>query len=475
MTGSILLNNNLTISGQLFGTSSYSSMIAMSPSNKVLIDNGSQGVIFGGTIGQGAYTYNLPTASGTLALTSDLGSYLPLNGGTLTGGLYINPTNTATVGLDVASNTTRFRSDNLEGFKRQLEITMGSGTLVQMVAKGFGASYGTDLAFYSSTSGGVNGSPAIYITGTNNRVGIKTGTPAYDLDVSGTLRNTTSAYFATTSGNVGIGTSSPIDSNKLTVLMNDATNGTGIAIKAVNNGGIASQPALTFLNGSGNYIGQIVADNGTGYLAFNTGTSNTERMRITSGGGVYFGTTGGINANINYEFRASKSIGGVAVLSAYNTSTFDASPSFSCYKGSTDTSSNNRFIQFYCNGESQPMGGIVGNGATNVQFASISDIREKENIVSIYDSLNKILALNPVEFDWINTGEHIKAGFVAQQVEEIFPEYVVENMSNDGKEERKGLTGGMSSGIIAHLVKAIQEQNQTIQELSNRLIKLESK
>jgi hypothetical protein len=194
-------------------------------------------------------------------------------------------------------------------------------------------------------------------------------------------------------------------------------------------------------------------------------TSDLERMRITSAGGVYFGTTGGINGNINYEFRASNSNGGVAILSAYNTSTFASSPSISCYKGSSDTSSANRFIQFYCNGESQPMGGIVGNGATNVQFASISDIREKENIVSIYDSLNKILALNPVEFDWINTGEHIKAGFVAQQVEEIFPEYVVENMSNDGEEERKGLTGGMSSGIIAHLVKAIQEMNTKIIQL----------
>jgi hypothetical protein len=124
----------------------------------------------------------MPNASGTLALTSNLSAYLPLTGGTLTGQLYINPTNTATVGLDVASNTTRFRSDNLEGFKRQLEITMGSGTLVQMVAKGFGGTYGTDLAFYTSTSGGVNGSPAMYITG-GNKIGIGTGSPSEQLSV----------------------------------------------------------------------------------------------------------------------------------------------------------------------------------------------------------------------------------------------------------------------------------------------------
>ena len=132
----------------------------------------------------GTKTYTLPDASGTLALTSDLGSYLPLTGGTLTGQLYINPTNTATVGLDVASNTTRFRSDNLEGFKRQLTIGMSSGTVINMIAQGYGGTYGTDLAFYTSSASGVNGSPAMYITG-GNKIGILNGTPSATFDVTG--------------------------------------------------------------------------------------------------------------------------------------------------------------------------------------------------------------------------------------------------------------------------------------------------
>lgn len=51
-------------------------------------------------------------------------------------------------------------------------------------------------------------------------------------------------------GNVGIGTTSP--EHKLTVVMDGATNGTGVAIKAVNSGGVGSQPGLTFLNSLGN-------------------------------------------------------------------------------------------------------------------------------------------------------------------------------------------------------------------------------
>ena len=39
------------------------------------------------------------------------------------------------------------------------------------------------------------------------------------------------------------------------------------------------------------------------------------------------------------------------------------------------------------------MGGIVGNGASNVQFASISDAREKTNVQPISGSLNKIISL----------------------------------------------------------------------------------
>lgn len=121
------------------------------------------------------------------------------------------------------------------------------------------------------------------------------------------------------------------------------------------------------------------------------------------------------------------------------------------------------------------MGGIVGNGAENAQFATISDVREKTNIQPISNSLEKIAALKPVSFDWIKSGEHVKAGFVAQDVEQVFPEFVVENMANDGEEARKGLTGGMTGGIIAHLVSAIQEQQAMINELKAKVAALETK
>jgi hypothetical protein len=100
---------------------------------------------------------------------------------------------------------------------------------------------------------------------------------------AGSNATTLDRLMINSSGDVAINTGTPIGSNKLTVLMNDNTNGTGIAIKAVNDGGSASQPALSYFNGSGNLIAKIVADNGTGYLSINTSSSNTERFRIGVG------------------------------------------------------------------------------------------------------------------------------------------------------------------------------------------------
>ena len=42
----------------------------------------------------------------------------------------------------------------------------------------------------------------------------------------------------------------------------------------------------------------------------------------------------------------------------------------------------------------------------------------------------------------------LEAGFIAQEVlKSILPEYVIENIANDGEEPRKGTTGGMYSRI----------------------------
>jgi hypothetical protein len=116
------------------------------------------------------------------------------------------------------------------------------------------------------------------------------------------------------------------------------------------------------------------------------------------------------------------------------------------------------------------MGAIGGAGLNNVQFIASSDERLKENIKPITGSLDKILALNPVSFDWKANGEHREAGFVAQEVEKVFPEYV---STDDDEMKTKNIGGGMTAGYVAELTKALQEANDKITALEARVKTLE--
>ena len=312
-------------------------------------------------------------------------------------------------------------------------------------------SYGVDadstLALASTTSGTGSIRFGDGTSGTDANAGLL----RYDHSANAMIfwTNTTERMRIDSSGNVGIGTSSP--DSKLRI-QSDNTSGTAFKIR---DGGT---PTGNLIDVSSGAYGQS--------------------LLLTASGNLLVGTTSNTNASAKGIIAGSMEDGGKAVFDIQNTSTSsnsDPSPSLSCYKSSGTTTSSARFIQFYASAGVQPMGGIVGNGGTNVQFASISDAREKTNIQSINGSLNKINALNPVKFDWLANNEHCPAGFVAQEVEQVFPEFVVDNMSNDGQEARKGLTGGMTGGIVAHLVKAIQEQQAIINDLKARIETLETK
>ena len=122
---------------------------------------------------------------------------------------------------------------------------------------------------------------------------------------------------------------------------------------------------------------------------------------------------------------------GNAIFDARNTSTSDTCGVIALSKASTTTGSANRYIYFFGNNFGTNMGAIAANGTGNVAFVATSDKRLKENIKPITGSLDKILALNPVSFDWKANGEHTKAGFVAQEVESVLPEYVATDEDKD--------------------------------------------
>ena len=436
-----------------------------------IIDNGNTGInqqlLFNNAA---SYIYTFPNATGTISLTSDLSSYLPLTGGTLTGALVINPTNTLTIGLDVASNTTRFRSDNLEGFKRQLEITMGSGTLVQLTAKGYLANYGTDMAFYTATTSGTNASPGIYITGTNNRVGIKTGLPAYDLDVAGTFGVSgllTATGFGANSFSAG-GTGN----NKLTLRNTTAGAANGAQLSVGTDadpdqfyiGSFSTTYTTSGMNVAG---GAVVNGEGPGGLNLaatqssigfytNGAASGNLRMTIGSGGQVAIGDS----VNTAYQLLVKST---TTTSASYALILRNSNPSNLFYVRSDN------YINVGTGAVAPYNYGTTGRSAVlelDGSFGYLVSTREsKENIEPI-KNINFILQLNPVQYNYrkknINTNtftnefyNNITYGFIADEVEKVNKELVFYNQDNT-------LAGVEYNSMIAILTKAIQELNEKL-------------
>ena len=114
--------------------------------------------------------------------------------------------------------------------------------------------------------------------------------------------------------------------------------------------------------------------------------------------------------------------------------------------------------------------GYSASFTSNVCAANItcpSDIRFKKNIIPLENSLSNILKVNGVRYDWKqeefpekNFSDKNQIGFIAQEIEKIFPEMVV----TDEK--------GFKSVDYAHITPVLVE---AIKELTMRNEKLEAK
>jgi hypothetical protein len=301
-----------------------------------------------------------------------------------------------------------------------------------------------DISFYDDTGS----TQALFWDASTERLGIGTTSPNYLLDVDTIGHNSTGEVLITA------GNASSNDYTQSTLLRLRATSINPNSL-AHNINGAVSEIRLNHTDQAGNASG--------GTMTFHTNNGNNipgalaERMRIEKYGTVCINCTG----------PAISTSTALAVLGSGT----QESVAIECRKTSATTSSSQRFIRFFANNGSTSMGGIVGNGASNVQFAAISDERLKENIQPLSGSLDKVLALNPISYNWKDSGEHIEAGFVAQEVEQVLPEYVT---TEEDADQTKGLTGGMTAGYISVLTKAIQEQQTIIESLEARITALES-
>ena len=283
---------------------------------------------------------------------------------------------------------------------------------------------------------------------------------------SGTAGNAISFTQALTldaSGNLAVGTTTVDERLRL----NGDSNATS-RIRLQNQG--------TTLGWFGSYLGITALGNGNDLFVANAtanalifGTNGTERARITSGGyskfsndGTYVSSTGAY-----HEFRNTDAAQPILYLTAtsgsytgqtiYINNTRAASSAYKFYSANADA-----VEQFYVRGD-----GVLY--AQNTTIQSLSDGRLKENVRNATEGLQVVNALRPVRYDWkagYGNDRKDQLGFIAQEVEAVFPDAVSEWSKAEGDEEAYKTVG--PGALIPVLVKAIQE-------LTARVAQLESK
>jgi len=124
---------------------------------------------------------------------------------------------------------------------------------------------------------------------------------------------------------------------------------------------------------------------------------------------------------------------------------------------------------------------IAGNGNvtnTNNSYGAISDVKLKENIADATPKLEDLCKVKVRQYTLKNDENKVKQiGVVAQEIEQVFAGLVEETSDKDIDGNDLGTTtkSVKYSVFVPMLIKAIQEQQSLIENLTTRLNALEGK
>ena len=472
-------------------------------------------------------TYTFPNTTGTVALTSDLTSYLTSVSGTAgrvssTGGT--TPVIDLVSGIASAGTTgssTLIPVVTIDTYGRVTSITTaanpqgtvtsvgGTGTVNGLSLSGTVTSSGnltlggtldlssppaiggtsaasgkfttlgvTGLITSTLTSGEVmkigsttSGTGIIYMDMFNTSGGLYLGLEG---SAGGVLWTNIPAY-ATGLGGRNTGGGISFSANAITQHMLLTTTGlavtgtlsaTGITTVAA---GSAALPAIVSTTGT--------ADTGLWFPAADTiafSTAASERMRLDSSGNLLVGTTSGTfnkfvkSNNGDFVLRVENSLSTSPYVLELMVPTASANDTSYAYWIARNADGTNRAF-LYGNG------GLANYSANNV---NLSDRREKTNFAPATSYLDKICAIPIQTFNYIDqnleTDSGLTLGVVAQDVQAVAPELVTE--SNWGnKEEPKMRLSVYQTDLQYALMKCIQEMKLIIDDQAARIATLEAK
>ncbi len=252
----------------------------------------------------------------------------------------------------------------------------------------------------------------------------------------------------------------------------DATpHGSNFEFKALPSSVELTDLSVTGLTSADDVNGNIVYDNTNGEFSFKPPFFIG---RITGGNG---GTTAPDAHNGIVTFTADAT-SGLTVSATNQTVTIDAS---NVGGFSVDNNADNRIVTATGTGGNAEenatfdgstlaiAGAITATGNIsaegNVIAAASSDLRLKENLQKIDNSLEKVSRLNGYTFTWNEKADKIfssknDVGVVAQEVEEVLPEIVIDRVD--------GYKAVYYEKLVPLLIESVKELKERIEELEKR-------
>ena len=304
---------------------------------------------------------------------------------------------------------------------------------------------------------GVDGSASTpALQGTDSNTGFSFGTDTVNINTGGTTRVTVDS-----AGSVGIGTSTPTSSfsNADDLVVGDGSGNRGITILA----GTSGISGIEFSDGTGSdaakTAGGIRYDHSGNHMRFNT-NDGSERMRISSDGGLFLGVTSAV----------SSSSGGVCFRN-------NDSGRKELLMGTTTTST--KALVEFINGNGGV--GTISVSGSNTSYNTSSDYRLKENVTAISDGISRLKTLKPSRFNFIADAETTVDGFLAHEVTAV-PEAVTgtkdEVATEDSVSHKKGdpiYQAIDQSKLVPLLTAALQEAIAKIEVLETKVAALEAR
>ncbi|HEV8282902.1 MAG TPA: tail fiber domain-containing protein [Chitinophagaceae bacterium] len=279
-----------------------------------------------------------------------------------------------------------------------------------------------------SSTGNVGIGTSSFNSNNPERLFVDAGTPAVSTDFQNVIfaKGNTNSYAQFNIQNTSNGGNASTD---IVATANNGTETTNYVDLGINSGNY-NNGSSSLLNGANN---AYLYSRGEDFVIGNASSSKSI---------IFF--TGGDDAS-NEKLRLNSN--GVAFVSGVNS---DILPS------STAT--------YNLGSSTKRWNTVYSNNSLNT-----SDARLKTNISDLNYGLAAILKMRSVKYNWKEGDDkETKIGFLAQELRQVVPEVVV------GNEQKENLAVNYIE-IIPMLVKAIQEQQQQIEQLKMKIIALENK